>query len=399
MVKSTQSLEDLSAEEQSAVTQLRNRMVGYMDPKLFEDVNVFVRFLRARDLNLNAAEAMLRKHIEWRKIHQIDDIANYAPSEVLKKYITFNCIGLDLEGSPILYFNIGHIDSRGLLKSARKIDCIKYIVQKLEKSILAMHNESIQRGKHIDKWTIVINFEGLSFAVASHKETLDLVGNIIVMYEANYPERLKVAYCINASIYFTMAFGVVKHFLSAPTYRKINIFGRDGWREEILKLIHPDIWPAFLGGNRTDPDGNPLCKTFVTHGGTIPESYYINKKKSTLMNAPGFRKLTVSRMSKTQLTLNVTEVGSHIEWEFETKSRDIAFCLLYRKNPIDSRVKELIPKQRVETNVAAEAGMFKCENPGIYIIEFDNSYSWIFQKEIYYRVGVVKNSIIIEHPN
>lgn len=29
------------------------------------------------------------------------------------KYVTFNIIGNDKEGSPILYFNLGKIDSRG----------------------------------------------------------------------------------------------------------------------------------------------------------------------------------------------------------------------------------------------------------------------------------------------
>ena len=103
----------------------------------------------------------------------------------------------------------------------------------------------------------------------------------------------------------------------------------------------------------------------ITLGGLIPESYFINKKESSLINEPGIRKLTISRMSKTQLTLNVAETGSHIEWEFETKSRDIAFSLLYKPNHIDNRIIELIPKQRVDTNVAAEVGTFKCEKPGI----------------------------------
>lgn len=103
----------------------------------------------------------------------------------------------------------------------------------------------------------------------------------------------------------------------------------------------------------------------ITHGGLIPESYYINKKETSLINEPGIKKLTISRMSKTQLTLNVTEAGSHIEWEFETKNRDIAFSLLYKPNYIDNRMKELIPKQRVDTNIAAEDGTFKCDEPGV----------------------------------
>ena len=69
-------------------------------------------------------------------------------------------------------------------------------------------------------------------------------------------------------------------------------------------------------------------------------------------------------MSKTQVILNVTEPNSHIEWEFETKCRDIGFSLLYKKDNF-SAYSELIPKQRIETDISAETGMFKCPDVGI----------------------------------
>lgn len=38
----------------------------------------------------------------------------------------------------------------------------------------------------------------------------------------------------------------------------------DDYKEDLLKIIDPDVLPAFLGGSRTDPDGNPLCLSFVS---------------------------------------------------------------------------------------------------------------------------------------
>lgn len=395
MVNAHLSFEDLSLDQQTAVTQLKQRMIGYMEQDLFEDLSVFVRFLRARDLNVNAAEAMLRNHIEWRKKMQIDTIlTDYTPKEVVKNYLIFDTMGIDKEGSPILYFNVGALDSRGLLKSVRKIDVVKTIVQKLERNVVMMAKESFKRGKYIDKWTMVLNFENLPFSVATHKETLEVIGQLITMYEAHYPERLKVAYFINSSIFFTIAFEVVKRFLSEATYKKINFFGKEGFTEALLKVIDPEVLPAFLGGNRTDPDGNPMCNTYLTQGGQVPEKYYTNKKESTLANVPGVKKLTVTRLSKNQIKLDITESGSHIEWEFETKSGDIGFSLLYKRDNYDNRIEELIPKTRVDTNMSSETGIFKCNKLGIYIIEFDNTYSWIYQKEIYYKVSVVTAQLI-----
>lgn len=45
-----------------------------------------------------------------------------------------------------------------------------------------------------------------------------------------------------------------------------------GWQEELQQAVHPDVLPAFLGGNRTDPDGNPMCKTVVSRSVTVMSS-------------------------------------------------------------------------------------------------------------------------------
>ncbi|GBN30084.1 hypothetical protein AVEN_265796-1 [Araneus ventricosus] len=92
---------------------------------------------------------------------------------------------------------------------------------------------------------------------------------------------------------------------------------------------------------------------------------------------------------KQELTFEVKEENSFLQWEFETKSRDIDFSLLFRgESPEDYKLVELIPKQRTDTSDEAEKGCFKCEKVGQYTIVFDNSYSWFHSKEVYYRVGI-----------
>ncbi|GBM13845.1 hypothetical protein AVEN_150415-1, partial [Araneus ventricosus] len=36
-------------------------------------------------------------------------------------------------------------------------------------------------------------------------------------------------------------------------------------KEVLLEVIDGDELPAFLGGNKTDPDGNPQCNSFVSN--------------------------------------------------------------------------------------------------------------------------------------
>ncbi|GBL93177.1 hypothetical protein AVEN_25160-1, partial [Araneus ventricosus] len=84
----------------------------------------------------------------------------------------------------------------------------------------------------------------------------------VTVFQDNYPERINAVYVINGSIYFSMVWSVVKQFLAPAVIKKFIIYGTDKWREDLLKIIDPSELPAFIGGTRTDPDGNPRCNTF-----------------------------------------------------------------------------------------------------------------------------------------
>ncbi|GBM92850.1 hypothetical protein AVEN_246777-1 [Araneus ventricosus] len=119
----------------------------------------------------------------------------------------------------------------------------------------------------------------------------------------------------------------------------------------------------------------------------VPESYYLTNSEKKLSRSKDAKKVTVTRLSKETWSCEVTEPGSYLEWEFETKSKDIGFAVQYRPSR-DSKTSELLPKQRIDTCYEPEKGFLRCDNPGTYICVFDNSYSWIYSKELYFRIQV-----------
>ncbi|GBM47899.1 hypothetical protein AVEN_104468-1 [Araneus ventricosus] len=146
----------------------------------------------------------------------------------------------------------------------------------------------------------------------------------------------------------------------------------DKQKEVLLEVIDEDELPAFLGGNKTDPDGNPQCNSFIIHARQVPECYFLLKSEKTLAKSPEAKKLTVTRFSRENLVFEVEESDSYLEWEFETKSRDIGFGLYFNENPEnDSKPIELLPKQRIDTTFGPEVGILKCEQKGTceYIFE------------------------------
>ncbi|CAL1279025.1 unnamed protein product [Larinioides sclopetarius] len=369
---------------------------------MLEDASVFYRFAKARNFNLGAAEAMLRKHIAWRKELEVDTIlTDYKPPELFLKYTSVAFVCFDKTGCAVLTHDVGRSDVKGVLQSAKKSECIKFSTYFNEqgKEQVIQHsgngNKRFQLGKPI--FYMIYDYEELTYSKAVSITNLHLFGIIVKTFLDNYPEYLKRAMVINAPVYFTWIYAALKPLLSAETIKKIRIYGADGWKEALLEDIDPDNLPAFLGGNRTDPDGNPLCETFIVRGKPVPKSYYLQTRKKKLALDSNVQKVIVVPFSKEEITLTVREENSYLEWEFETKNRDIDFSLLFkRESPEDMEDVVLIPKQRIDTNDEPEQGCFKCEEVGNYTFVFDNSYSWFHSKEIYYRaiINAPKNNEI-----
>ncbi|GFR03861.1 SEC14-like protein 2 [Trichonephila clavata] len=110
------SFQDLTAYEKSVVDELRRRTFHDLTPKMQEDETVFYRFCKARDYDLEEAEIMLRKHIDWVKETKIETyVTSYKPPEVLGKYYPCGPICHDKEGSVVTYVDLGNLDIKGKL--------------------------------------------------------------------------------------------------------------------------------------------------------------------------------------------------------------------------------------------------------------------------------------------
>ncbi|GFS58166.1 SEC14-like protein 3 [Nephila pilipes] len=342
---------EYTVEQRAAMEELKKRVGSEMKLELYEDTHLFYRFLKARDFNLDHAEIMLRKHLQWRKDFSLDTILNdYTPPEGLVKHFPGGLIGVDKNRCPVKYFAFGNLDPIGIRKAAKFSDIVKHIIQTTEREMIFLKKQSTEVGKELPGSVYICDFKDMPFSVATDKKALEHSIYLSKMYQDNYPERLKAVYIINISPYFALFFNIIKTFLAAAIIKKIHFCSRDDFKNKLISVIDADELPAFLGGNKTDPDGNPMCVTFVNHAGKVPSKYFINKRTIPFSKVDGVQKLIVPRSSFSEIKL-----------------------------------------ERLNTEEFTETGCFKCEKIGTYVLLFDNSYSWMRSKELYYRV-LVSNS-------
>nr|XP_020450733.1 SEC14-like protein 2 [Monopterus albus] len=369
---------DLSPKQAEALELFRERIQDVLPQLPAQHDHFLLRWLRARNFNVQKSEAMLRKHLEFRKQMKVDTITtDWRPPEVIEKYLSGGMCGYDREGSPIWYDVIGPVDPKGLFLSASKQDFIKSKIRDCAKPL----------GSNVESITMIYDVEGLGL---KHiwKPAIETYGEILQMFEDNYPEGLKRLFVIKAPKLFPVAYNLVKHFLCENTRLKICILGAN-WQEVLLKYIDAEELPAIYGGKLTDPDGDPRCRTRINHVGPVPSSYYVRDH----VKVDYEQCMTVSRGSSQQLDYEILAPGCILRWQFASEGADIGFGVFLKTKKGEwkkaGQMLEVLPSQRYNAHLVPEDGSLTCEHPGVYVLRFDNTYSLFQAKRISFTVEVL----------
>ncbi|XP_008571213.1 PREDICTED: SEC14-like protein 4 [Galeopterus variegatus] len=330
---------------------------------------------------------MLRKHVEFRKQQDLDNILTWQPSEVVQLYDSGGLSGYDYEGCPVWFDIVGSLDPKGLLLSASKQELIRKRTKSCELLLHECELQSQKLGRKIEMVLMVFDVEGLSL---KHlwKPAVEVYQQFFAILEANYPETLKNLIIIRAPKLFPVAFNLVKPFMSEETRRKMVILG-DNWKQELTKFISPDQLPVEFGGNMTDPDGNPKCLTKISYGSEVPKSYYLCNQVRVQYE----HTVPVGRGSSLQVENEILCPGCVLRWQFASDGGDIGFGI-FLKTKLGERQRagemaEVLPSQRYNAHLVPEDGSLTCLKAGVYVLRFDNTYSLLHAKKVSYTVEVL----------
>ncbi|XP_035292244.1 SEC14-like protein 2 [Anguilla anguilla] len=389
---------DLSPKQAEALAQFRERLQDVLALLPSQNDQYLLRWLRARNFNLAKAEAMLRKHLEFRKHVKADTITtDWKLPEVIEKHLSGGMCGYDREGSPIWYDVIGPVDPKGLMLSASKQDFVKSKVRDCEMLQKECDRQSEKLGKNVESITMIYDLEGLGMKHL-YKPAIETYGEVLTMFEENYPEGLKRLFVIKAPKLFPVAYNLVKHFLSEVTRHKINVLGAN-WQEVLQKYIEPEQLPAIYGGTLTDPDGDPRCKTRIQYGGVVPRSYYVRDT----ITAQYDQCISVRPGSSHQLEYEILFPGCVLRWQFESSGADIGFGVFMKKKMGERKrageMRGVLLSERYNAHLVPEENSITCMDPGVYVLRFDNTYSVFQSKRISLSVEVLLPDTLLQSPS
>eukprot|EP00118_Oscarella_pearsei_P006755 m.31147 g.31147 ORF g.31147 m.31147 type:complete len:379 (+) comp31454_c0_seq9:71-1207(+) len=370
-------MSELTVGQTDALQKFRQRVSDVVSSA---DDDELLRWLRARNFDLNKSETMLRNHIAMRTKYDLDHILDWNPPEVIRLYQPGRFFGEDKDGHPVFYDCSGGIDMKGLMKSAHEKDITKVIFRNGERTRNILKAQSEKHGKKIATVTVVMDLEGLSFQRHFWKRGLDLYLELIKLTESNYPEQLKACYVVKGPRVLALLYGLCRPFIAEETKKKVHFLGKD-WKDVLRKVISMDQLPQYYGGQAVGEDNDLACG--ICLGGTVPEKYFLADAGHVGKESNDCRRISLSAGKRLDVDVEVELPGSILWWEYRTEQNDIGFGLIYKSHDSESR-QEVVPVEKKECHLVPEEGHFLCEKAGIYALRFDNSHSWIKSKKLHF---------------
>ncbi|CAN0922959.1 Phosphatidylinositol/phosphatidylcholine transfer protein SFH13 [Linum grandiflorum] len=249
-------IEDVRDEdEERVVSQFRQKLLERdLLPPRHDDYHTMLRFLKARDFNIEKTIQMWEEMLNWRREYETDTILEDFEFEELEEVLQYypqGYHGVDKEGRPVYIERLGKAHPTKLMRITTIDRYLKYHVQEFERALREKFPAcSISAKRKIWSTTTILDVNGLGMKNFS-RTAANLLGAITKIDNSYYPETLHRMYIVNAGPGFKkMLWPAAQKFLDAKTTSKIHVLEPKSLHK-LLEVIDPSQLPDFLGGSCT----------------------------------------------------------------------------------------------------------------------------------------------------
>jgi len=215
-----------------------------------------VRWIRARESNLTAAEDILRKHLTWRVDLKVDTCLTKPFDPWFEVNFPYWVDMTDKQGNVVMYIPYGSWDVRRAMNNDKEVLFETFISRFFEHILEGLRkvNAELEGNGEWPRrlWFPIVDFKNYSYGQLAHWKAITNTLKMASTFEAHYPEILVKCYFINCPSFFPFFFSMLKRVMAPKTIGKMTIFSgkREEWVAKLLEEIDEDQLPSILGGKK-----------------------------------------------------------------------------------------------------------------------------------------------------
>ncbi|KAL3067531.1 hypothetical protein OYC64_017286 [Pagothenia borchgrevinki] len=321
-------LGDLTPLQESCLIRLRKWLQETHKGKIPKDEHI-LRFLRARDFNMDKAREFLCQSLTWRKQHQVDYLLEtWSSPQVLQDFYTGGWHHHDRDGRPLYVLRLGQMDTKGLVRALGEESLLRHVLSINEEGLRRCEENTKVFGRPISCWTCLVDLEGLNMRHLWRPGVKALL-RIIEVVEANYPETLGRLLILRAPRVFPVLWTLVSPFIDENTRKKFLIYAGNDYQGPggLVDYIDKEIIPDFLAGE---------CMCEVPEGGLVPKSMYrtteeLETEDVRLWTETIYQSASVFKGAPHELLIEIIDASSVITWDFDMCKGDVVFNIYHSK--------------------------------------------------------------------
>uniref|UniRef100_A0A8C6P935 SEC14-like lipid binding 1 n=1 Tax=Nothobranchius furzeri TaxID=105023 RepID=A0A8C6P935_NOTFU len=321
-------LGDLTPLQESCLIRLRQWLQETHKGKIPKDQHV-LRFLKARDFNMDKAKDFLCQSLTWRKQHQVDFLMDtWERPQLLQDYYTGGWHHHDRDGRPLYVLRLGQMDTKGLVRALGEEALLRQVLTLNEEGLRRCEENTRVFGRPISCWTCLVDLEGLNMRHLWRPGVKALL-RIIEVVEANYPETLGRLLILRAPRVFPVLWTLVSPLINENTRKKFLVYAGNDFQGHggLEDYINREVIPDFLGGN---------CMCDLPEGGTVPKSLYrtaeeLENEENCFLTDSIYKSANIFKGAPYEVLIEITEASSVITWDFDVSKGDVVFNIYHSR--------------------------------------------------------------------
>ena len=389
------NLQPLNAVQKQALALMKQKLYDDMlSASQFEEVvseRRLLRFLRGMNFDIELAVSMFRDMLRWRKENDVDAIrtdivendmtpADFPHAGRVQRYYMSNMqYGHDEHGRPIHVEQIGKTCVKKLLSSFSEEEWIRHHIYQMEYLMLELDRISKEQGKLV-RIVSIYDLRGLS-KEHLHRGAIKLFKKTIKVTQNYYPEMMENCFFINSPKLFTMAWAMIKPWISERTVKKIEILGSK-YQRRLRNSVGAEHLPETYGGKAKDqwPLDVPSSETFEQDYKSISLKRKANQKIQVHVDA-GKKIMDMIIHSKSLTSRELcSDLDSFLVWGFFCSNGEVSFSASFKPTNEAS-----VPIQ-CEGQMDSCGGSYEASVSGSVELYFSNDSSWLSTKHVCYYI-------------